>query len=161
MMDLFLTNMQLFTSQELNWWSRVVWIIVKYLSAVWSLFWWHPFTAEDPWASKWCNAKFLQMCSEEETNSFTFGMTWMRVNTFLANFHFWVNCFFKMHLLSYIILLMQCFSQVLCIWIHLQVFWELVQLNHQKIPFNFISTWSSLLSVKWKMSFVQWPGKPQ
>ncbi len=28
-----------------------------------------PFNAEDPLVSKWCNAKFLQICSSEETNS--------------------------------------------------------------------------------------------
>ncbi len=30
-------------------------------------FWLHPFTAEDPLVSKWSNAKFLQICSKEET----------------------------------------------------------------------------------------------
>ncbi len=39
-------------------------------------FWWHPFTAEDPLVSKWCNAKFLQLWSDEETNSSTSWMTW-------------------------------------------------------------------------------------
>ncbi len=28
----------------------------------------HPFTAEDPLVSKWCNAKFLQICSDEKPN---------------------------------------------------------------------------------------------
>ncbi len=37
MMDLFITNMQLFTSQDINWWTGVVWIIVMVLSAVWTL----------------------------------------------------------------------------------------------------------------------------
>ncbi len=32
-------------------------------------FWRHPFTAEDPLVSKWSNATFLQICSDEETNS--------------------------------------------------------------------------------------------
>ncbi len=31
-------------------------------------FWRHPFTAEDPLVSKWCNATFLQICPDEETN---------------------------------------------------------------------------------------------
>ncbi len=39
-------------------------------------FWWHPFTAEDPLVSKWCNATFLQICSDEETNSSISWMTW-------------------------------------------------------------------------------------
>ncbi len=34
-------------------------------------FWQHPFTAEDPLLSKWCHAKFIQICSHEETNSST------------------------------------------------------------------------------------------
>ncbi len=37
MMDLFLTNTPLFTSQYINWWTGVVWIIVMFLSAVWTL----------------------------------------------------------------------------------------------------------------------------
>ncbi len=37
MMDLFLTNMQLFASLDLNYWTGVVWIIVMFLSAVWTL----------------------------------------------------------------------------------------------------------------------------
>ncbi len=32
------------------------------------LFWLHPFTAEDLLVSKWCNAKFIQICSDEENN---------------------------------------------------------------------------------------------
>ncbi len=34
MMYLFLTNMQFFTSQDVNWWTGVVWIIVMFLSAL-------------------------------------------------------------------------------------------------------------------------------
>ncbi len=41
LMNLFLTNMQLFTSHDVNWWTGVVWItlriIVMFLSAVWTL----------------------------------------------------------------------------------------------------------------------------
>ncbi len=37
MMDLFLINMQLFTSLGLSYWTGVVWIIVMFLSAVWTL----------------------------------------------------------------------------------------------------------------------------
>ncbi len=37
MMDLFLTNMQLFASQDVDWWTGVVWIIVMFKSAVWTL----------------------------------------------------------------------------------------------------------------------------
>ncbi len=40
-------------------WSGVdyLWIIVMFVIIV--SFWWHPFTAEDPLVSKWCNSKFL------------------------------------------------------------------------------------------------------
>ncbi len=65
-MDLFLRNKQLFTSQDVNWWTGVMWIIVVFLS-----FWRHPFTAEDPFMNMWLNATFLQICSSEETNSST------------------------------------------------------------------------------------------
>ncbi len=41
--------------------------------------WRHPFTVEDPLVSKWCNTKFLQICSSEDTNSTTFWMVWGRV----------------------------------------------------------------------------------
>ncbi len=37
-------------------------------------FWRHPFTAEEALVSKWCNAKFLQICSDVETN---FSSSWI------------------------------------------------------------------------------------
>ncbi len=49
-------------------------------------FWRHPFTAEDPSVSKWRNAVFLQICSDEETNSSTSWMAWRRVHL-----HFWIT----------------------------------------------------------------------
>ncbi len=52
-----------------------MWITVTFLSNVWI----HPFTADDPLVSKWCNAissKFSQICSNEEINSFISWMTW-------------------------------------------------------------------------------------
>ncbi len=70
MMDLFTTNTQLFTSQDVNWWSGVVWITCGLLWCFYQLFglsfWRHPFTAEDPLVSKWCNDTFLQICYDEE-----------------------------------------------------------------------------------------------
>ncbi len=39
-------------------------------------FWQHPFTAEALLVSKWCNAKFLQICSDIETNSSTSWIAW-------------------------------------------------------------------------------------
>ncbi len=81
--------------QRIHWWY--LWIIVMFLSVVLTLiltapihcrgsiggicgllwcfyqwfglsFWWHPMTAEDPLVSNWCNATFLQICHDEETN---------------------------------------------------------------------------------------------
>ncbi len=76
MMDLFITNMQIFASQDVNWWTGVVWITCKLLWCFYQLLglssWRHPFTAEDPLLSKWYNAKFLPICEDEETNSSTF-----------------------------------------------------------------------------------------
>ncbi len=53
MMDLFLIN-----TQDVKWWTGVVWIIygllwsfISYLDS----FWWHPFTAEDPLVRKMLN----------------------------------------------------------------------------------------------------------
>ncbi len=37
MLDLFLTNMQLFASQDINTLTGFVWIILMFLSAVWTL----------------------------------------------------------------------------------------------------------------------------
>ncbi len=50
------SNKQLFTSQDVNWWTGVVWIIAMFLWAVWTLLW----TAPIYLVSKWCNATFLQ-----------------------------------------------------------------------------------------------------
>ncbi len=68
LMDLLLTNTQLFTSQDVNWCTWVMWIIVFVYHLFGLSFWRHPFTAEDPLVSKWYNAKFLQICSDEDTN---------------------------------------------------------------------------------------------
>ncbi len=66
-MDLLLLNMQLFTLQNINGWAGVVWITVIFLSAVWSLILTAPIHCRGKWAS--ANAKFLQIYSDEETNS--------------------------------------------------------------------------------------------
>ncbi len=63
MIDLFFTNWK-FVSQEVNWWTGVVWIICG-LRCFYQLFglsfWRHPFTKEHPLVSRWCNATFLQI----------------------------------------------------------------------------------------------------
>ncbi len=79
-MDLFLKNIQLFTSQNINWGTESRGLLVDYcFSQLFGLsFWRHPFTTNDPLVSKWCNDTFLQICSDEETNSSTFyGLEWV------------------------------------------------------------------------------------
>ncbi len=97
LMDLFLTNIQLFTSQNINWWTGVMWITCGLLWCFYQLFghsfWRHPFTSL---VSKWCNAKFLQICSHEETNSSTSWKAYQQI------FIFWVNYSFntsKLHVI--------------------------------------------------------------
>ncbi len=55
-------------------------------------FWRHPFTAEDPLVSKWCNATFLQIWWR---NKLIWILNGQRVRTFSENFHFWVNYYFN------------------------------------------------------------------
>ncbi len=38
--------------------------------------WWHPFNANDPLMERWCNATFLQIYYDEETNSSTCWKAW-------------------------------------------------------------------------------------
>ncbi len=72
----FLLQACIFSLHDINWWTEVVWITVMFYQLFGLSFWRHPFTAEDPLVSKWCNAKFLQICSDEETNSSTSWMAW-------------------------------------------------------------------------------------
>ncbi len=77
MMNLFITN-------TLHW--RVD--TCGLLCCFYRLFWRHPFTVDDSLVNKWCNAEFLQICSNEETNS---SISWMRLSKFSENVYFWVN----------------------------------------------------------------------
>ncbi len=76
---------QLLSSQDVNWWTGVVVIIVMFLSAVWTLFWRHPFTAEHPLLRHWCNAAFLQLWWRNKLLHLLDGL---RLSTFSAYFHF-------------------------------------------------------------------------
>ncbi len=88
MMDLF----HLLSSQDINWWTGVVWITCGLLWYFYQLFglsfWWHPFTAEHPLLRQWCNATFLQTWCR---NKLIYILDGLRMRTFLANFVFWVN----------------------------------------------------------------------
>ncbi len=54
---------------------------------------WHPFTAGDSLRSKSCNAKYLQICSNENTNESTSWMALGRVNVQQFYFNFWGELF--------------------------------------------------------------------
>ncbi len=122
MIELFITKMQVFISQDVrpNWWTGVMWIISVFLWCFYQLFglsfWRHPLTVEDPLVSKWCDAKFLQMCSDEETNSSTSWMAWGRV-------HFQQTLIF-----GWTIPLKMSF---ICYYIHITVSCTLTELLHK------------------------------
>ncbi len=88
MMDLFL-----FASQDVYWWTVMVWITCGLLWRFYQLlglsFWRHPFTAEDPLVRKWCNATFLQNLMKKQTH------TWPQLEDIFYKFSFCVNCSFK------------------------------------------------------------------
>ncbi len=88
LMVYFVTNMKFVASQDINWWTGVVWIIVMFGLS----FWRHPFTAEDPLVDKWCNATFLQM---RWRNKLIYILDGLRGSKCSENFHFWVNYFFN------------------------------------------------------------------
>ncbi len=71
----------------------ILWITCGLLWCFYQLFrlsfWRHPFTAEHPLLSKWCNDTFLQIWWR---NKRIHVLDDLRVRTFSA--HFWVNCFF-------------------------------------------------------------------
>ncbi len=73
----------------------VSWIIVMFYQLFGLSLWRHPFTTEDPLVSKWCNATFLQICSDEETNSTHLG--WPEGEYFSANANFCVDYSFNLH----------------------------------------------------------------
>ncbi len=59
---LFISDKTLIDGLE---WCGLLWCFISCLD---SFFWRHPFTAEDPLVSKWCNATFLQICYDEKAN---------------------------------------------------------------------------------------------
>ncbi len=76
MMNLFLTNMQIFTSQDINLWTGLL------------SFWRHPFTAEHPLVNKWCNAPNLFWWK----NKLIYILNGLRLRTFPANVHSFRHC---------------------------------------------------------------------
>ncbi len=60
-------------------------------------FWRHPFTAEDPLLSKWCNAKLFLICSDEKTKSSTWiTWTWVHFLSFLGKLFFKISTFLSL-----------------------------------------------------------------
>ncbi len=90
-MDLFLTNVQLFTFSLQTWWTGVVWItywLLWYFYQLFELsFWRHPSTAEDPLVSK----LFSKSVAMEKMKSWIVS-GWVIVKQILI----WVNYSFKL-----------------------------------------------------------------
>ncbi len=82
----------------LEWCGLLVDYCDVFISCLYShSFWRYPFTAEDPLVSKWYNAKFLQICFDEETNSSTLWMAWGWVNVELNFIFGWTIPLTKVH----------------------------------------------------------------
>ncbi len=87
------TNTQFFSSQDVNWWTGVMWILSWcFYQLFWLSFWRHPFTAEHPFLSKWCNATFLQIWWR---NKLILIFNGLRVSQCSAHLYFWVNIYHK------------------------------------------------------------------
>ncbi len=86
-MDFFLTNMQLFTSQDVNSWTGVVWIIVMFLSAVWTLILTAPIHCRGFIGEQDVMLNFYKFVPMK--NKIIFILDGLRASTFSENFHFW------------------------------------------------------------------------
>ncbi len=68
MMDLFLVDLQVFTSQDVNWWSGVMWITCGLFQCFYQLFglsfWQNPFIAEDTLVSSDEMLHFVMLCDK-------------------------------------------------------------------------------------------------
>ncbi len=82
MINFFIINTQLFTSQEVNWWTGVVWIIVMFLSAVWTLILTAPIHRVYWWASNFSKSillyRYNRSFCEQDTISKVRGYTGYR-----------------------------------------------------------------------------------
>ncbi len=91
-------------------------------------FWRHPFTADYPWVSKWSNAKFPQICSEELTNKLIHILDDLRLSKCIADENVLVKYSFKIEvqivysLLDvfhfWIFLKLQKYKNYLTCWMH-------------------------------------------
>ncbi len=96
--DSLITDTQLFPSQDVNWWMWDVWITCGSLWCFYQLFglsfWRHPFTADDPLVSKWCNVTYLQYLFSWR-NKLIYMLDSLTMSTLATNFHFGVNYSFN------------------------------------------------------------------
>ncbi len=135
MIDLFHTNTQLLSSQDINWWTGVVWITCGLLWCFYQLFglsfWRHPFTAEDPLLRQWCCDTFLQICWR---NKLIFILDGLRVSNFKQMFIF-----------GWTMTLTPKASQWAVLHIHTHFKrYAVIQPNEQMFPSQ-IQTWARLL----------------
>ncbi len=92
----FVQKFLLFTMQMLTDELKLCGLLWCFYQLFRLLFWRHPFTAEDPLVSKWCNATFLQtVLFVEEKNSFT---SWPGVQYIFTQFSFLGKLFHLKHL---------------------------------------------------------------
>ncbi len=102
-MNLFFKTCRFFPSQDINWWTGVMWITCGLLWCFYQLFglsfWRHPFTAEDPMVSKWCNATFLHISMKKLT---LLHLVWPEGEYILSKFSFLGELFLEGHLLPHI-----------------------------------------------------------
>ncbi len=85
---------QLFTSQEVNWCTGVVWIIVMFLSSVWTLILTAPIHCRASTDKQVMQCNFYPNLFRWRNKRISI-LDDLRVWTFSTNFHFWVNYFFK------------------------------------------------------------------
>ncbi len=94
MKDLFLTNTQLFVSKTSIDGLESCGLLVDYCDVynplIWLSFWRHPFTAENPFLSKWFNSKFVQI---KLINSLCLNGTKWNIYTFIikSNYEVWAG----------------------------------------------------------------------
>ncbi len=93
-MNLFLTNTQLLSSQDVNWWSGVDYCDVFIRLS----FWRHPFTAERSLLRQWCNATFLQIWWR---NKLIYSTSLMTTYIFI----------FGCHLIESLFIILQCYRK--------------------------------------------------
>ncbi len=92
MMDLFLTNMQIFTSEDITWWTGVVWITYGLLCFYQDF---HSDGTHSPQGIHlWASDVMVNFSKSIRRNKHLYVMNGLRVSTFSANFHFWENYFF-------------------------------------------------------------------